>query len=71
MMSARVFYFTGTGNSLIAARKAAAGIGGCIDPIAKYRKHELVETNEEVIGIVFPVYLAQIYGIPGIVPKIS
>ncbi|MCF8018711.1 MAG: EFR1 family ferrodoxin [Vallitaleaceae bacterium] len=66
-MKARVFYFTGTGNSLVAAKKIAERIGGCIDPIVSYKEQKTISIKEDVIGIVFPVYLAQIYGIPEIV----
>jgi len=68
-MKARIFYFTGTGNSLVAAKKIAEGIGGCIDPIVRYKEQQTVKINEDVIGIVFPVYLAQIYGLPEIVSQ--
>ena len=66
-MKARIFYFTGTGNSLVTAKKIAEGIGGYVDPIVRYKEQQTVKVKEEVIGIVFPVYLAQIYGIPEIV----
>jgi flavodoxin len=66
-MRARIFYFTGTGNSLIAAKLIAEKIDGQIDPIVKYKEKHSVYVKEEVIGVVFPVYLAQIYGIPEVV----
>lgn len=66
-MEARIFYFSGTGNSLIAAKKIAEGIEGTLEPIVKYQKENFVRVDENVIGIVFPVYLAQICGIPEIV----
>ncbi len=64
---ARVFYFTGTGNSLIAARMIAEKIDGYIDPIASYRDEQSVLVKEDIIGIVFPVYASLIFGIPEIV----
>ena len=66
-MGARIFYFTGTGNSFIAAKKLSDKLSGQIDPIIKYKEQQSVFVEENVIGIVFPVYLAQIYGIPEIV----
>ena len=67
MMGPRIFYFSGTGNSLFAAKMIAEKIGGHIDPIVKYKEQQSVPVKEDIIGIVFPVYLAQIYGIPEIV----
>jgi NAD-dependent dihydropyrimidine dehydrogenase PreA subunit/flavodoxin len=66
-MKAKIFYFSGTGNSLIAGKKIAEGIEGTLEPIVKYQKENLVKVDEDIIGIVFPVYLAQISGIPEIV----
>lgn len=66
-MKAKVYYFTGTGNSLVAARKVADVIGACLEPIAKYKNEESVKVSEDVVGVVFPVYLALLYGVPEIV----
>lgn len=66
-MGPRIFYFSGTGNSLFAAKMIAEKIGGHIDPIVKYKEQQSVPVKEDIIGIIFPVYLAQIYGIPEIV----
>lgn len=66
-MKAKVFYFTGTGNSLIAAKTIAEGIGASIEPIARYQHISSVNITEDVVGIVFPVYLALLCGVPEIV----
>jgi ferredoxin/flavodoxin len=67
LKKARIFYFTGTGNSLAAAHMIAGKIDGDTDPIARYKGEPSVSVKEDIVGIVFPVYLAQIYGIPEIV----
>lgn len=66
-MKAKVYYFTGTGNSLMAAKTIAEGIGASVEPIAKYQDTSSVKITEDVVGIVFPVYLALLYGVPEIV----
>ncbi len=62
-----IYYFTGTGNSLVVARKLAKLTGSTIKsiPEAMFKMQ-----NEEIgsrIILVFPSYLAMIYGIPVIV----
>lgn len=55
-MPNRIFYFTGTGNSLAIARAIGEGIGGAeILPVAKYLEG-FAGSNEERIGLVMPVY---------------
>jgi flavodoxin len=49
-MGARIFYFTGTGNSLVAAKLIAEKIDGQIDPIVKYKGQQSVPVKEDVIG---------------------
>ena len=55
-MSAQLFYFSGTGNSLAAARKIAQQIDtDDISNIANFREQE-IEVDTEVVGFIFPVY---------------
>lgn len=55
-MEASIYYFSGTGNSLHAARTIAAALGGArVVDIAR-QKGDLVEEAGDVVGIVFPVY---------------
>lgn len=56
MMKRTVFYFSGTGNSLCAARELAGRLNAGLVPIAACREAETVETDAESIGLVFPVY---------------
>ena len=69
-MSNTIFYFTGTGNSLIVAKDIAAGLKQCdLIPVTE----ALLQNTEKVpkesatrIGIVFPVYA---WGPPAIIRK--
>jgi ferredoxin/flavodoxin len=55
-MSTRIFYLTGSGNSLAIARRLASEIGDAeIHPMAKHMDGFTV-TNEERIGIITPVF---------------
>lgn len=59
-MKTIIYYFTGTGNSLYAAKKIAASIGDCeLVPIASLVKdQDTITPAAERIGIVCPVYFA-------------
>ncbi|MDR2657196.1 MAG: EFR1 family ferrodoxin [Oscillospiraceae bacterium] len=65
-MSNRVYFFTGTGNSLNVARSIAAAIGDC-EIIAIHKGAALtVPEGLERVGFVFPVYF---WGLPGMVAE--
>lgn len=50
----KIYYFTGTGNSLQIAEDVSRGIGECtIYKIAGYAGENI---NSDTLGIVFPVY---------------
>lgn len=62
-----IFYFTGTGNSLYAARKIGDASGEHLIDITAAMKEKAFSyslTADEKIGFVFPVYF---YGVPSIV----
>jgi len=61
-MNTIIYYFTGTGNSLAAARKLARDLGDCeLVPIALLEEHhEEIHHQDERIGIVCPVYHARL-----------
>jgi len=61
-----IYYFTGTGNSLAAAKKIAAVLGGCeIVPIASLANTPgAIAPEAGRIGIVCPVYFS---GLPAMV----
>src|SRR5512145_2970545 len=69
-MKTIIYYFTGTGNSLAAAKKIAAGLGDCdLVPIASLQNTagEITPAADRV-GIICPVYDA---GIPLIVAEFA
>ncbi len=69
-MKTIIYYFTGTGNSLAAAKKIAALLGDCeLVPIASLQDIPgAITTEADRIGIVCPVYDA---GIPVIVAEFA
>jgi ferredoxin len=69
-VSAEVFYFSGTGNSLVVARDIAKGIGGKLTSIPAIMNAENIVSEAHVLGIVFPVFYAtNDCGIPLIVAR--
>ena len=58
MGKAEVYYFSGTGNSLVLAKLVAQRLGGELIPIASVIDREKIEPAADVAGIVFPVYYA-------------
>ncbi len=65
-MKPEVYYFTGTGNSLVVARDIVKEIDGELISIPSVIAKSSIKTDAKVIGIVFPVY---IWGIPLIVQR--
>lgn len=65
-MKAEVYYFTGTGNSLVVAQDIAQEIDGELIAISAVIGKESIKTDATVLGIVFPVY---IWGIPLIIER--
>jgi ferredoxin len=69
-MKTVIYYFTGTGNTLAAARDIAAGIQGDLVPVAAALQQPVVTSDADRVGIVFPVYFAtNDSGIPGIIRR--
>lgn len=68
-MSTVIYYFSGTGNSLIVARDIAAKMNGEMIPIPSVMDNDSITTDAEIIGIVFPVYNAVFEGMPLIVKR--
>ena len=68
-MSTEIYYFSGTGNSLIVARDIAGKINGKLIPIPSVMDKESITTEADVIGIVFPVYHAVFDGMPLIIER--
>lgn len=57
-MSTNIYYFSGTGNSLVAARDIAARMSGQLISISSVMDKMSIQADADVIGIVFPVYFA-------------
>jgi ferredoxin len=50
------YYFSGTGNSLAVARDLVGHIGGKLTSIPSVMDKKTINTDKDLIGIVFPVY---------------
>jgi ferredoxin/flavodoxin len=59
-MSAEIYYFSGTGNSLAAARSIAERTGGKCIPIAAVSGAASVRPGDGTVGIVFPNYYGRL-----------
>ena len=57
-MSTEIYYFSGTGNSLFAAKEIARKINGKLVSIPSVIEEEHIRTEADAVGIVFPVYYA-------------
>ena len=69
-MTAEIYYFSGTGNSLVVARDIAQKTSGQLISMQSVVDKESIEPSAEVVGIVFPVYYAtNDCGIPLIVGR--
>ncbi len=56
MAKTEVYFFSGTGNSLVIARSLSEKLGGKLVPIASLVHQDLINTDAETIGLVFPIY---------------
>jgi len=68
-MSNDIYCFSGTGNSLYIARELALKTNGRLLSISASEREEKIHLRSDSIGIVFPCYLAQLYGIPLVVER--
>lgn len=66
-----LYYFTGTGNSLYAAREIGKRLNGKLVSIASQMDFERIDTEADIIGIIFPVYNSMNDGLPLIVIKFA
>jgi flavodoxin len=64
-----VYYFSGTGNSLFVARQIAEKTHGTLLSIPAVMGTHSIQTDADALGIVFPAYHAQLFGIPLIVER--
>ena len=63
-----MYYFSGTGNSLMLARGIAERIHGSLIPLSSVVEEDRITSDAEVIGMVFPVYYG---GLPVIVKEFA
>jgi len=56
MSKVEVYYFSGTGNSLVTARNIAGKTNGKLISIPSVMDKESIKTDADAIGILFPVY---------------
>ncbi|MFX1567585.1 MAG: EFR1 family ferrodoxin [Promethearchaeota archaeon] len=70
-MNIEIYYFTGTGNSLVVASDMAEKLRAKLIPIAPLISKKSIEIKGDIVGIVFPVYFATNLnsGIPLIVER--
>ncbi len=68
-MDAEIFYFSGTGNSLVIARDIAIQLNARQTPIVPLIGKVQVETDADTIGIIFPVHNVVNGGVPLIVRR--
>ena len=70
-MDTEIYYFTATGNSLAVARDLAARMQATLLPIPALLGRPHMESDAEVVGLVFPVYYANLggSGIPFLVAR--
>lgn len=69
MSKTEIYYFSGTGNSLFVARAIAEKTNGTLIPIPRVLEKESITVEADTVGIIFPCYLAELYGIPLIVER--
>jgi flavodoxin/NAD-dependent dihydropyrimidine dehydrogenase PreA subunit len=69
MNKTEIYYFSGTGNSLVIARDIAEKVNGNLISIPSQLDKERIITDADVIGIVFPVYYVGLSNIPLIVQE--
>ena len=65
-MGTEIYYFSGTGNSLVVARDIAEKLEGKLLLMSSLSSNKSITINAEIIGIVFPVYHQ---GVPNIVKR--
>jgi hypothetical protein len=70
-MKTEIYYFSDTGNLLFMARDITKRINRELTPIASVMGREIIKTNADVIGIVFPVYHAVFDGLALIVARFT
>jgi NAD-dependent dihydropyrimidine dehydrogenase PreA subunit len=65
-LKAQIYYFTGTGNSFVVAKRVAEQLEGDLIAIPSVVDKASIQAEAETIGVVFPVYMR---GVPLIVKR--
>ncbi|MDA3846890.1 MAG: EFR1 family ferrodoxin [Vallitaleaceae bacterium] len=68
-MEMDIYYFSGTGNSLSVAKDIAQEVKGTLISMSSGIDQEIIKTEADSVGIVFPCYMAQLHGLPLIVEQ--
>jgi len=69
IVAVQIYYFSGTGNCVAVARAIAMSVGTSPVSIPEVVDSPTISTPAETVGIVFPAYLAPLYGVPLIVDR--
>jgi ferredoxin len=67
IVSTTVCYFSGTGNSLVVARDLATSLDADLRSIPASVRNPTVRIDADTIVLVFPAYMAQLFGVPLVV----
>jgi ferredoxin len=68
-MATEIYYFSGTGNSLVVARDIAGRLEGRLIPVASVLAEVRIRPGVDVMGIVFPVHNVVNGGVPSIIMR--
>jgi ferredoxin len=55
-MGTEIYYFSGSGNSLVVARDVSTKLNATLTPIMSVINQESIESEADIIGMVFPIY---------------
>ena len=56
MSTVEIYYFTGTGNSLYVAKAISKELNAKLIPIIPLLNKDMIKSNADTIGIIFPIY---------------
>lgn len=68
-MGIKIYYFSGTGNSYVVAKDIAKKVNADLISIPKVMNMDKIQIDADSIGIIFPSYLATLFGLPLIVER--
>lgn len=58
--SCKIFYFSGTGNSVHITKRLQQELGGSVHGMPSYRGHSRVSVSADMVGLIFPVYFMDV-----------